>query len=452
MPNHSDTIAAVATPPGRGGVGIIRLSGPEAISIGLAICQREGFQVRHAHYARFHDAENAVIDDGLLLVFPAPASFTGEDVVELQAHGGPILLDEIMAHALQLGARSAGPGEFTERAYLNDKLDLAQAEAVADLIDSGSHEAARAARRSLDGEFSNAVNALAESVVALRVFVEAAIDFPDEEVDFLSDGKVLERIDDLGQQLAAINSKASQGRLLRDGINLVIAGRPNAGKSSLLNALARYEAAIVTDIPGTTRDVLRERIQIDGMPLHVIDTAGIRETDDPVEREGVRRALLEAEKADLVLLLIDARNGWTQEDQHTFERMPATLPITIVENKMDLPVEQRCGETDFPDRPLIRLSAKTGQGLDGLHRHIIEQVGRHTGETGSYSARRRHLDALRRAGEHLQAARFQLTEFAAGELVAEELLGMQNALGEITGRMTPDELLGEIFSSFCIGK
>ena len=446
----TDTIAAVATPPGRGGVGIIRLSGPAVADIAPAILGRLP-QPRHADYRPFVDAGGRPIDHGIALYFPAPNSFTGEAVLELQGHGGPVVMDLLLKRCLVLGARLARPGEFSERAFLNGRMDLAQAEAVADLIDSGTEEAARAALRSLDGEFSTRVNQLVESLIQLRIYVEAALDFPEEEIDFLSDGKVSADLETIQQSINDLRSSTRQGCLLREGMTLVIAGRPNAGKSSLLNRLAGRESAIVTDIPGTTRDVLREEIQLDGMPLHVIDTAGLRETDDPVEREGVRRAWAEIEKADRVLLVVDDQQGIGDEERAIIAKLPERLPVTVARNKIDLsgraPFEAE-GELGVE----IGLSAKREQGVDRLRLHLEETMGYRGKEEGAFIARRRHLDAIDRADRSLASGSEVFHATGAGELLAEELRAAQEALNEITGEFTSDDLLGRIFSSFCIGK
>ncbi len=445
-----DTIVAIATPPGVGGVGIVRVSGPEVGQIALNLLGTVPVP-RQVLYRRFRDVDGGIIDQGLALYFPAPHSFTGEDVLELQGHGGPVVLDLLLRRILTLGARVARPGEFTERAFLNDKLDLAQAEAVADLIEAGTAQAARAAMASLSGAFSLRVNTLLEYLIELRLYVEAAIDFADEEIDFLADEQLGQRLRDLQVQLIALLKAAGQGRLLRDGMTLVIAGRPNAGKSSLLNQLAGQDSAIVTEIAGTTRDVLREHIQLDGMPLHVIDTAGLRDSADPIEQEGIRRAWREIETADRVLLVIDDREGLTKEDHAIRDRLPEQLPLTLICNKIDLSGVEP-GETAGEWGAEVRLSAKTGVGLDQLRNHLKQCMGYTSAGEGLFSARRRHLDALERAGQHLAEAGRQLEVMRAGELVAEELRLAQQALGEITGEFTSDDLLGRIFSSFCIGK
>jgi len=446
-----DTIVAAATPPGRGSVGIVRVSGPKTPEI-AAVILGDLPPPRRAQFARFMDSRQQPIDAGFALFFPAPHSYTGEHVLELQGHGGPVVIESIVSRVLELGARRAQPGEFTQRAFLNDKLDLAQAESIADLIDAGSREAARAAMRSLQGEFSAMVQGLTEAVIELRTYVEAAIDFPEEEIDFLADQALQERLEAVRSHFDAVEQSARQGRLLREGMTVVIAGRPNAGKSSLLNRLAGYDAAIVTPIPGTTRDVLRERIDIDGMPLHVLDTAGLRESEDAVETEGVRRAEAEIARADRVLFVVDAV---ADPDARAFEeerrRLPAHVPVTIIFNKCDLATGLPVADT-MSGPPRVLISALTGEGLDVLRAHLKQTMGFHTAEAGTVSARQRHLDALARARAHVEEAARQLNERRAGELVAEELRGAQNALGEITGEFTTDDLLGRIFSSFCIGK
>jgi len=446
----SETIAAIATAPGRGGIGIVRVSGRGCRSIAEALLGRVP-EPRVAELHRFRDAAGEPIDEGLALYFPGPASFTGEDVLELQGHGGPVVMDLLLRRVLELGARAAEPGEFTQRAFLNDKLDLAQAEAVADLIDSGSAQAARAALRSLQGEFSSQVHDLAEAVLELRMWVEAAIDFPEEEVDFLGDRALNARLEFIRHRFAGLAETARQGALLRDGLTLVIAGRPNAGKSSLLNRLAGYDAAIVTPVPGTTRDVLRERIEIDGLPLHVLDTAGLRESPDEVEAEGIRRAHRELTRADRVLYVVDAADAAAVDSlEADLAGLPTDAPRTVVLNKIDR--LGRAPRIDTGDAPRVHLSAATGAGLDLLRNHLKDCVGFHPAGTGVLSARARHLDALRRARAHVEEAYRLLTERHAGELVAQELTDAQKQLGEITGEVTSDDLLGRIFSSFCIGK
>ena len=449
MNTATDTIAAVATAPGRGGVGIIRVSGPAAPAIAERILHRLPAP-RHAELRTFHDADGNVLDEGIALYFPAPHSFTGENVLELHGHGGPVILDLLLGSILACGARTARPGEFSERAFLNDKLDLAQAEAIADLIDSSTEQAARAATRSLQGEFSRRVDALVEQLIALRSYVEAAIDFPEEEIDFLSDGQAQNKLDDVENSLQQVQAQAYQGRLLREGMTLVLAGQPNAGKSSLLNALAGRDAAIVTPIAGTTRDVLREHIQIDGMPLHIIDTAGLRDSADPIEQEGVRRAWKEIEQADRLLLVIDDQVGFSDQDQRTLDQLPHKLPHTLIYNKVDLTGRTPGMENEGDDAQLA-LSAQSDSSIGLLRDHLKQVMGYSDAASTGFSARRRHLDALNNAGLNMTNARHCLNT-GAGELLAEELRLAQQHLSEITGTFSSDDLLGEIFSSFCIGK
>jgi tRNA modification GTPase len=448
---QADTIVAAATPPGRGGVGIVRISGPKAPELG-AVIAGELPRARRATFARFLDVDRQPIDAGFILYFPAPGSYTGEHVVELHGHGGAVVVEALIARVVELGARRARPGEFTQRAFLNDKLDLAQAEAIADLIDAGSREAARAAMRSLQGEFSAMVQGLTEALVDLRTYVEAAIDFPEEEIDFLADRQLAQRLESIRDHFEAVEQSARQGRLLREGMTVVIAGRPNAGKSSLLNRLAGYDAAIVTAIAGTTRDVLRERIHIDGMPLHVLDTAGLREALDIVEEEGIRRAQAEMARADRVLFVVDLIEDPTAKAyQEERARLPHDVPVTLILNKCDLVPGVPLADT-IAGPPRIALSAVTGQGIDTLRAHLKSCMGYHSLDAGTVSARARHLDALTRARHHVDAAARELTERRAGELVAQELRDSQQALAEITGEFTSDDLLGRIFSSFCVGK
>ena len=449
MTTAGDTIAAIATPPGYGGVGIVRISGPAAAAMAREITARE-LSPRQATYCVFTAADGSAIDEGIALYFQAPASFTGEDVIELQGHGGPVVMDLLLARVLALGARVARAGEFSERAFLNDRLDLAQAEAIADLIESGSERAARAAMSSLRGEFSGRVHALVEQLTALRTWVEAALDFPDEEIDFLSGGEVEARLQALEAAFVAVFGNARQGQLLRDGLTVVIAGPPNAGKSSLMNRLAGRETAIVTEVPGTTRDVLRQQILIDGMPLHVVDTAGLRHSSDRVEQEGIRRARAELEQADHALLVVEDATA----DAHLPEllaQLPAGLAVTVLRNKIDLSGAPP-GLTQTARGAGLRLSVTTGEGLEALRAHLREVAGLAPDTQGAFSARRRHLDALRRAHDHLQRGAEQLRRQQAGELMAEELRQAQMALGEITGEFSNEDLLGRIFSSFCIGK
>ena len=444
-----DTIAAIATAPGKGGIGIVRLSGPKARAIAETLC-RKTLPARKALYCFFYDADT-LIDQGVAVYFAAPASFTGEDVVELQGHGGPVVMQQLLQATLKLGARQARPGEFSERAFLNDKMDLAQAEAIADLIDASSTQAARNALQSLQGEFSKQINALLELLIHLRMYVEAAIDFPEEEIDFLADGIVTAQLLMIQQQLQQLLHNAKQGALLREGIRVVIAGKPNAGKSSLLNALAGRESAIVTPIAGTTRDVLREQIMLDGLPVHIIDTAGLRDSDDPVEQEGIRRAWLEITQADIVLLLVDSTQD-TETDANVLWRALSShqrpsVPTLVIQNKIDC-----SGLLPGMDVGVVRVSAKKGTGLAELTQALKTLVGLENTTEGIFSARTRHVDALHRAQTVLIDAveRFQHT--GAGELLAEDLKQIQQCLGEITGQFSSDELLGRIFSSFCIGK
>ena len=450
-----ETIVAQATAPGRGGIGILRVSGPLATDVAQAVlgkCPKP----RMADYLPFKDSDGTVLDQGIALYFKSPNSFTGEDVLELQGHGGQVVLDLLLKRILQIdGIRLARPGEFSEQAFLNDKLDLAQAEAIADLIDATSEQAARSALKSLQGEFSKKVNELVDSVIYLRTYVEASIDFPDEEIDFLADGKIEANLRGIINQLEDVRSEAKQGSILREGMKVVIAGRPNAGKSSLLNVLAGREAAIVTDIAGTTRDVLREHIHIDGMPLHIIDTAGLRDATDEVERIGISRAWTEIEQADRIILMLDSSNPESADlskvRSEFLAKLSTTLPVTIVRNKIDLNGEQ-ASESEQDCYQIISLSAQTHDGVQLLREHLKQAMGFQTGMEGGFLARRRHLDALEKAAEHLQIGLVQLTEFHAGELLAEELRLVQTYLSEITGEFTSDDLLGNIFSSFCIGK
>ncbi len=446
-----DTIAAIATPPGRGGIGIVRVSGPKTRSIAEAMTGRS-LKPRHAHYGPFYGDAGEVLDEGIALFFAAPHSFTGEDVLELQAHGGPVVLDWLLARVIRLGARLAEPGEFSRRAFLNDKLDLTQAEAIADLINASTEQAARSALRSLQGVFAGEVEALVDGLVHLRMYVEAAIDFPEEEIDFLSDGRVAGELDQLIDRLRGLLARARQGALLNEGMTVVILGRPNAGKSSLLNALSGRESAIVTDIAGTTRDAIREAIQIDGMPLHIVDTAGLRETQDAVERIGIERAWAAMEQADRVLVVVPADETIAPEDQAILDRLPRRVPVTIVRNKIDLAGIEPHVDTDDEGRPVIWLSAKKGLGLDLLRTHLKRAIGYEQTAEGVFMARRRHVEALGQALRQLETGRENLRLHAAGELLAEDLRQAQQALEAITGRFTSDDLLGEIFSSFCIGK
>ncbi len=441
-----DTIVAVATPSGRGGVGIIRVSGDLCTKIAAAIIGKVP-PPRKAIYTEFKSEQQEILDSGIAIYFPAPHSFTGEHVIEFQGHGGPVVLDMVLKYCLSLGARLARPGEFSERAFLNDKLDLAQAEAISDLIDSSSEQAARSALRSLQGHFSAAIDELLQGLIELRVYVEAALDFPEEEIDFLADTAVTDRLERIKQQLHTIFSKAKQGSLLREGMQLVIVGKPNAGKSSLLNALSGNDTAIVTEVAGTTRDVLRETIHLDGMPLHIIDTAGLRESDDPVEKIGIQRAWQEIEKADLILLLIDESDQHSDENQNILKRLPTTLPILKVINKIDLS-NTKAGQHHHK----IYISAKQQLGIEALKDELKQRMGYQSETEDSFIARRRHLQALEETQQAVDNAEIQLKQYNAGELMAEELRLAQDTLGQITGKYTPDDLLGEIFSNFCIGK
>lgn len=445
-----ETIVAQATPIGRGGIGILRVSGPRAKAVAQAVLGKCP-SPRQAEYLPFKEANGTILDQGIALYFNAPFSFTGEDVLELQGHGGQLILDLLLKRILDIqGVRLARPGEFSEQAFLNDKLDLTQAEAIADLIDAQSEQAVRSAIRSLQGEFSQKIHQLVEKVTYLRTYVEASIDFPDEEIDFLADGKIEANLREIITHLTDVQQSAKQGSILREGMRVVIAGRPNAGKSSLLNALAGREVAIVTDIAGTTRDVLHEHIHLDGIPLHIIDTAGLRDATDKVEQIGIERAWQEIEQADIILLLLDSTDP--HQTIHTLRTeflpsLPNHIPLTIIYNKSDL-----SGETERIEENCIHLSAKTGAGIALLRKHLKQKMGYQSSNEGGFLARRRHLDALEKANYHLHNGLTQLIEFHAGELLAEELRLTQQALGEITGKVTSDDLLGKIFSSFCIGK
>ena len=444
---HIDTIVAPATPPGRGGIAIIRISGPLVKIISEQLLKKIP-KPRYASFQPFLDETDQAIDEGLALFFPAPHSFTGEDILELHGHGGPAVVDCVVKRILALGARMARPGEFSERAFLNDKIDLAQAEAIADLIDAASEQAVRASLRSLQGDFSKKIESLVEALIRLRMYVEAAIDFAEEEIDFLADQQVANNLIAVIQELETIQSMATQGSLLRDGITAVIAGQPNVGKSSLLNQLSGKDIAIVTDIPGTTRDLLREEIILDGMPIHFIDTAGLRISEDKIEQEGIRRARDEIARADLILCVVDVRDDHNAKE--LLKDIPICAPIIIVCNKIDL-TQDIPAKTQQNNTTMISLSAKTGNGIDLLKTQIKACVGFQTFE-GTFSARRRHLDALQRAYEFLLNGQKQLRDYRAGELLAEDLRQAQLALCEITGEFSTDDLLGRIFASFCIGK
>ncbi|MGY6215180.1 tRNA uridine-5-carboxymethylaminomethyl(34) synthesis GTPase MnmE [Methylolobus aquaticus] len=446
-PACHDTIAAIATPPGRGGVSIVRVSGPGVSRVVEAILAQT-LDPRRARLCRFRDHDGSVIDEGLALYFPGPHSFSGEDMLELHGHGGPVVSDLLLQRVLSAGARLAQPGEFTERAFLNGKIDLAQAEAVADLIDAATEQAARSAQRSLQGDFSKRIAALCDELVWLRTYVEAAIDFSDEEIDFLNSGQVSTRLGELSCRLDTLVATARQGELLRDGLTVVIAGRPNVGKSSLLNRLAGRDTAIVTDIAGTTRDLLREHIQIDGLPLHVIDTAGIHDAADRVEQEGIRRARAAIAEAGRVLLVLDDR--FPEQGEELLQELPGSVPITRVHNKTDLTNAAPRIELT-PSGTHVYLSAETGAGVSELRQHLKECAGYRSEEGGIFMARRRHLDALRRTRQTLDQAMINC-EASNPELFADDLRAAHEALGEITGRFTTEDLLGSIFSSFCIGK
>ena len=454
----ADTIVAAATPPGRGGVAIVRVSGPQVPHLAATLLGAVPTP-RYATFTRWHDADAALIDTGLALYFPAPHSFTGEHVLELHGHGGAVIVEALIERLVQLGARRARPGEFTERAFLNDKIDLAQAEAIADLIDAGSRTAAQAALRSLQGEFSQQVNAARDALTSLRVYIEAAIDFPEEEIDFLGSQELRERVDFVQQKIDAVLEAARRGARLTRGLTVVIAGRPNAGKSTLLNRLVGHDAAIVTPVAGTTRDLLREQVEIGGVPMEIIDTAGLREASgDAIEGEGMRRARAAMTRADHILYVVDAAAdpaARSLDEEST--SLPAGVAITLVMNKSDLAWQGDEGHIhagrgdDSTVVPRIRISAATGAGLDVLRARLAEAAGHTETAGGTFSARSRHVDALTRAQQQLAAARAQLAA-KQGELAAFELRGAQSSLGEVLGDVTSDELLGRIFSSFCIGK
>ncbi|HTI96627.1 MAG TPA: tRNA uridine-5-carboxymethylaminomethyl(34) synthesis GTPase MnmE [Rudaea sp.] len=444
----TDTIAAIATPPGAGGVGIVRVSGPQARAIALGLTGRNP-QPRKVYFGAFRDKGHAILDRGLSIFFTAPKSFTGEDVLELQAHGSPVVLNLILRRACELGARPARAGEFSERAFLNGKLDLVQAEAVADLIAAGSEAAARAALRSLEGDFSRSVHALFEALVNLRAWLEAALDFPEEEIDFLSAPQLADGLQRLDAQLANLLTATRRGVVLRDGLHVVIVGRPNAGKSSLLNALAQSERAIVTDIAGTTRDVLRETVNLDGIMLTLADTAGLRDSVDVVEAEGMRRARVELGRADVAILVTESAH--VESDLALLDVCATGATRIVVHNKIDLSAEAAHAQTQQSGEIHIRLSARSGAGLDLLREELKRLAGRGDGTQGAFSARARHVQALEIVTAHLQAAKEHL-EHRTGELAAEELRQAQRALGEITGEFSSDDLLGKIFTTFCIGK
>ena len=439
-----DTIAAIATPPGTGGVSIIRISGGEALAIAARVSGITPAP-RRATLAHIRDARGDTLDQALLLYYPAPHSYTGEDTLEIQGHGGIAVTQAVLAAVLDAGARLAEPGEYTRRAYLNNKIDLAQAEAIADLINARSQAAVKAANRSLQGDFSRQIETLAADLLALRIYIEAALDFPEEEIDFLREGDIAARLQAWGDRLRALLAQSTQGRLMNDGINLVIAGKPNAGKSSLLNALVGEERAIVTAQAGTTRDIVRETVLIHGMPVNILDTAGLREADDLIEQEGIRRTRHALSQADLILLL---RDGSALDDTSGDEALPASVPLLLAYNKADqTPPAIQAQHTDG-----LWLSAKTGAGIDALRDEIARRVGRDEREESPYIARERHLRALQQAEAHYHDALTQLRSTQNGELIAEELRLAHEALGSITGAVSSDDLLGHIFSSFCIGK
>lgn len=444
---HRDIIAAIATAPGRGGIGVIRISGSQLarFAAGLTPCV---LKPRHALLTTFLDAANQPLDQGLLLFFDAPHSYTGEDVLELQGHGGPVVMRQLLQRCLELGARLARPGEFTERAYLNGRMDLAQAEGVADLIEASTNLAARAALRSLQGNFSELIQQLTNKIIALRTLLEATLDFPEEEVEFLTAGRAQQQLSAVREQLEATLAATRQGSLLREGIQAVLIGEPNVGKSSLLNRLAGEEVAIVTEVPGTTRDAVREQIDIDGLPVHIIDTAGLRETTDAVERIGISRTWAMIEKADLALLVSDAGREDDSANRAIIDRLPAGLARIRVNNKIDL-ARHKAARAQVGTEEQVWVSAKTGEGLELLKQAIWDQAGWHPSGEGVFTARTRHIEALLAAQGHLAAAAGVTDRL---ELYAEELRLAHEALGSITGEYTPDDLLGEIFSKFCIGK
>lgn len=462
--DEGDTIAAIATAQGRGGIGVVRISGPDAFVISKAIAGVSP-PPREAKLVTLRDRDGETLDQALVLHFPTPRSFTGEDTAEFHCHGGPVILAAVLSECTARGARHAEPGEFSQRAFLNGKIDLIQAEAIADLIASHSEAAARSASRSLSGAFSKRINALRDDLIRLRTYIEAAIDFPEEEIDFIAESDVSQRLDGLIGDLHGLLKQARRGRRLRDGIKLVIAGAPNAGKSSLLNQLAEQESAIVTSIPGTTRDLLREHIEIDGVPLHIVDTAGLRDARDAVEQEGIRRATAEFASADRILLVVDAteRDLAGNADPITTAikafstRLPRRTPVTLVRNKIDLVDEEPSIEAIAEGSPwridsCVRLCARSGAGVELLRRHLLESAGLGGEVSSEFSARERHVTALEATLESLETGRDALTDHQAGELIAQDLRVAQDRLGSITGRYTSDDLLGEIFGSFCIGK
>jgi tRNA modification GTPase len=444
MPPH-ETITAIATPPGTGGIGILRLSGEKALAIGETLCHSK-IKPGLIQFRQFFDATDQQLDHGICLYFKAPHSFSGEDCVEIQAHGGPIVLDMLLERLCELGARLARPGEFSERAFLNGKLDLTQAEAIADLIESGSRAASRAAVRSLEGRFSQQVHSLVDEIINLRAFIEAALDFAEEEIDFLDNSDISHRLDDCNQHLQTLLAQAEQGRTLQEGLSVSLAGLPNAGKSSLLNYLAGYEAAIVTEIAGTTRDVLREHISLKGIPLKVNDTAGLRESQNPVEREGIRRAWETIGQSDIIIYLVDSSKGLTPADREFIDQL-AGASLQIVFSKSDL---TQANQPRDPES--LAISTLSGDGMEMLIQRITGQVSDYNQDNQAFMARRRHVDALLRAQESVQQAMHIFNTTRSGELMAEDLRGAQGYLNEITGKFTNEDLLGKIFSTFCIGK
>jgi tRNA modification GTPase len=446
----TDTIAAIATPPGRGGIGVVRISGRKLLPVAATLTGKTqaAFLPRRATIADFLASDGVPLDQGLVLHFPAPHSFTGEDVLELHGHGGPLVMHALLARCVELGARLAAPGEFSRRAFENDKIDLAQAEGIADLIEAASTQAARAALRSLSGEFSRAVHALTDALAELRSLIEATLDFPDEEIDPLADTDIIPRLERLRADLAALRARAREGSVLRSGLTVVLAGLPNVGKSSLLNRLAGEERAIVTEIPGTTRDAVRETIQVEGIPLHIIDTAGLRDTDDVVEKLGIERSWHEIKQADVILQIVDARAGITPADQAIAARLPAGIERVVVENKADL-ARRDVARHEVHGTVHLTLSAKNGDGVNLLHDELLRVAGWRGHGEDALLARARHLDALIEAETRLHAASGQLNQL---ELAAEELRLAQEALSRITGEFTADDLLGMIFGKFCIGK
>ncbi len=456
MAGQKDTLVAIATAPGRGGIGIVRLSGELALTIAKKLTKRDEFQPRHAYFCQFNTINGDWLDEGLALYFPAPHSFTGEDVVELQGHGGPVILDMLVAACIEAGATQAGPGDFSLRAFLNDKLDLTQAEAIADMIDAGTRQAAQAAHRSLQGAFSKQVDALVEALIQLRVYVEAAIDFPEEEIDFLSDGHIASKLTDLVKQVKSVRAAADRGRLLRDGITLVLVGKPNAGKSSLLNQLTGEDTAIVTEQAGTTRDLLTQQVVLDGIPVNLVDTAGLRDSDDVIEQEGINRARRAVNQADAIVFMVDSTAH--QPDKTAYAELLgsaanlAEQQVVWVLNKCDLSGITAGRQSDYEGKPVFAISAKGGDGLGELTRHIKHMAGWTDSAATPFSARRRHLQALDDCLDCLAIGESNLQGHQAGELLAEDLRQAQSALEAITGAFTADNLLGEIFGSFCIGK